>query len=83
MSGFRCRRLPAQLRVGAEMRTRMEMRRARLPLIILPNTALTSEEPEEGDREEYCLRMSAISLRLPEGRERENRKREQGFGPPN
>lgn len=52
-----------------------------IPLIIFPKTALTSEEPEDGEREEYCLRTSAISLTLLEGKRR--KKREQGFGSSN
>lgn len=32
-----------------------------LPLIIFANTAFMSGESEEGDREEYFSRMSAIS----------------------
>lgn len=52
--------------------------RLALPQIIFLNTMLTSEECEEGDREEYCLRMSAISFALPGGRKR--KKREEGFG---
>jgi len=48
--------------VSVRMRGRKRWRLCWLPLTISPNTALMAEGSEEGEREEYFSRMSAISL---------------------